>query len=158
QKNVSYDNGLQDALEALLRDGRTRLAPDSAGLHGRLLLLQASQIPRSDAMLFDTVARVVLLGRNGTLTQQLLRAERPVAPAPARARPPPPPPPPAFPRAHAGIRQWLRRLRRSGTRIRHYLGRRRPHSQALGQRRRQRRLRLPGLGIRLRLHLGVEQP
>src|SRR6185437_4132327 len=27
QKNVSYDNGLQDALEALLRDGRTRLAP-----------------------------------------------------------------------------------------------------------------------------------
>src|SRR6185437_3636970 len=93
EKNVSYDNGLQDALEALLRDGRTWLAPESAGLHGRLLLLQASQIPRSDAMLFDTVARVVLLGRNGTLTQQLLRAERPVAPPPARARSRPPAPP-----------------------------------------------------------------
>ena len=99
----SYQRELQNALEALVRGSQNRLPPDPIGARGHLLLLRRDQISNSDNALFETVARVVLLGRHGSLAEQIARAQRPPSPPPPRARTsasptqtPVAPPPPAL--------------------------------------------------------------
>ena len=86
---ASYAQELQGALEALLRaqqdSGDEPAVPGRASIH----LLRADLVPKETCALLEAVARVVLAGDRGRLSEQLDRAERgaPAVGAPAPPRP-----------------------------------------------------------------------
>ncbi|MBW4090377.1 MAG: glycosyl transferase [Proteobacteria bacterium] len=75
----SYAQDLQDALEALVRARRPPAPMD--GPAGGVFLLRADMIPTDSRALLGAVARVVLVGQRGRLSDQLARIPEP-APAP----------------------------------------------------------------------------
>ncbi len=80
---ASYAQELQGALESLLRAQQ-----DPAGPGGSIHLLRADLVPGATCALLASVARVVLAGDRGRLSEQLDRAEkaapRRTSPAPSR--------------------------------------------------------------------------
>ena len=85
----SYAQELQGALEALLRaQQNTAAAPGGPG-RGTVHLLRADLIPPETGALLAAVARVVLDGDSGPLSEQLDRAEQRMLPVqtPASSRP-----------------------------------------------------------------------
>ncbi|HEV2495699.1 MAG TPA: glucoamylase family protein, partial [Terriglobia bacterium] len=85
----SYAQELQSSLEALVRGSRLRLSPDTSGVRGNIFLLRADRVSAEEHTLLETVARVVLFSRRGTLSAQITRSERtepagPPAPRPLR--------------------------------------------------------------------------
>jgi cyclic beta-1,2-glucan synthetase len=89
EKATSYTQDLQGSLEALVHGSQLRLSPDTNGGGGRIVLLRTELISPQERLLLQSVARVVLLSRRGTLAEQLLRSrpeETPVPPA-SRLRP-----------------------------------------------------------------------
>ena len=89
---ASYAQELQGALEALLRAQR-----DPGGEPGRssIYLLRADLIANATCDLLASVARVVLVGDRGRLSEQLDRAEAAMPAVKSKARPPAPRPRPA---------------------------------------------------------------
>src|SRR4029450_9559464 len=108
EKLPSYLQDLQTALEGLVRTGRPTL---SATREGAVFVLQGDPLSAEERDCLTAAARVILLSRQGTLAEQVARAEpaaperrREAAPAPARRgalRPPARARPPA-PRRAAG--------------------------------------------------------
>jgi cyclic beta-1,2-glucan synthetase len=88
EQATSYGQDLRTALEALIR---TRQRASAEGRDGNVFLLRADLLTDEERDLLRTAARVVLLSRHGTLSEQVVRllraspAVRPPRPAPPRA-------------------------------------------------------------------------
>jgi cyclic beta-1,2-glucan synthetase len=76
EKASSYEQGLQGSLEGLVRGSRLRLCPDAGGARGSIYLLRTDLLSEQDRLLLQQVARVVLIGRRGTLVEQVTRLQR----------------------------------------------------------------------------------
>ncbi|MBL8673294.1 MAG: glycosyl transferase, partial [Rhodospirillales bacterium] len=85
ERGASYVQDLQIALEALVRTNRSRTHL-GAGTPGAVFVLRADLISAETRALLPAVARAVLLGRRGTLWDQLerIQAVAPAQPAPRR--------------------------------------------------------------------------
>ena len=86
ERPPSYDQDLQSALDALARAHQG--PPDSAQnrAQGKIFVLRADLVSAEVQRLLQTVARAVLVGRRGTLAEQVKRLEvaKPAAAPPAR--------------------------------------------------------------------------
>ena len=80
EQGATYADDLQGGLEALVRKSQSSLGHDAHGSHGGVFVLRGDQITEEDRILFQAVARVVLLGRRGQLADQVTRLERPNRP------------------------------------------------------------------------------
>jgi len=76
EKASSYEQGLHGSLEELVRGSRLRLCPDAGWARGSIYLLRTDLLSQEDRTLLPQVARVVLLGRRGTLVEQVTRLQR----------------------------------------------------------------------------------
>ena len=81
EHGASYAAGLNDALEALVRASQSSLVQDGHPGHGGVHILRGDQMPAGDRTLLLAAARAVLLSRRGSLADQVIRLERPEAPA-----------------------------------------------------------------------------
>jgi cyclic beta-1,2-glucan synthetase len=84
-KGTSYAQDLQESLEAAVRASRSTMGHGGQGERGGIYVLRADLLPERDQILLSTAARVVILARRGTLSEQVLRLQR-VEPAPAPVR------------------------------------------------------------------------
>ncbi|HET6158600.1 MAG TPA: glucoamylase family protein [Dongiaceae bacterium] len=82
ERASSYVQDLQIGLETLVRTSRSRPQIGADGPLGRVFILRADLIPAETRLLLASVARVVLVGQRGSLSDQLDRV--PQAKAPAR--------------------------------------------------------------------------
>ncbi|MDO8349162.1 MAG: glycosyl transferase, partial [Planctomycetota bacterium] len=89
ERSTSYAQELHSALETLVRVSQPRPHPASEGARGRVVVLRADAITFEARALLQTVARAVLFGRRGSLSEQVQRRREP-APAPKPPRWPPP--------------------------------------------------------------------
>ena len=88
---TSYLQDLQGAIDHLIRPIQSRPRSDN-DVRGNVFVLRTDLIPPEIAALLQTIARVVLFGRRGTLSEQISRIEEPRQPVivrPARAAPGP---------------------------------------------------------------------
>jgi cyclic beta-1,2-glucan synthetase len=89
EKPPSYEQDLQSALDGAVRMGQTRAVPAGGSDQGRVFVLRSDLVSEQSQALLLSVSRAVLVGRRGTLAQQLDRLEdrrtpqRPPRPAPA---------------------------------------------------------------------------
>ncbi len=93
EHGTSYAEDLQDALDTLVRTSQSRPGPERPEAHGRVYILRGDRLSGDDRTLLLTAARAVLLSRGGSLSEQVIRAERPArtimsAPSPAAPRAP----------------------------------------------------------------------
>jgi cyclic beta-1,2-glucan synthetase len=87
EKASSYMQDLQGSLESLVRGSQLRLSPDTGNASGKIFLLRADLLtPQARAQL-QAVARVVLLSRRGTLSDQIVRSQHEKNFAPPTIRP-----------------------------------------------------------------------
>ena len=88
ERPPSYDQDLQNALEALVRTIPAR-APDGQGSCGNVFVLRADLVSAELRSVLLTAARAVLLSRRGTLSEQVKRLEvfQPAAGPPPRRTP-----------------------------------------------------------------------
>ncbi len=87
EKPPSYAQELQSSLETLVHGSQLRLSPDTTGVSGKIVLLRGELVSAHEHALLQTVARVVLLSRRGTLFEQVTRSQRTDAAAPPAPRP-----------------------------------------------------------------------
>jgi cyclic beta-1,2-glucan synthetase len=83
ERESSYVQDLQSALEAIVRMSQSRRQIPSDVARGNVFVLRADLITAETRAALGAIARVVLYGRRGELTEQL---ERPRAPMPPVAR------------------------------------------------------------------------
>jgi cyclic beta-1,2-glucan synthetase len=101
-KSTSYAQSLQESLEALVRASPSAGGQQKNGEHGGVSVLRADLLPRRDLLLLRATARIVILARRGTLSEQVVQLARsrpgPVTPRlrPPRQRAFTVPPPPAL--------------------------------------------------------------
>jgi cyclic beta-1,2-glucan synthetase len=85
---ASYAQGLQDSLEGMVRASQEAGEEKRGGRKG-VYLLRADLVSPSDQILLNAAARVVILARRGTLSEQVVRLQRSrPGPAPPRLRSP----------------------------------------------------------------------
>jgi cyclic beta-1,2-glucan synthetase len=82
---ASYAQGLQGELETLVRTSRSVLAHDGRDVGGGVHILRGDLLTPGDRTLLLTAARAVLLGRRGSLAEQVIRLEGPRRNHPAAA-------------------------------------------------------------------------
>ena len=89
EQTTSYGQDLREALETLVRS-RTQAAADAGGSEraGEIFVLRRDLLSPEDHDVLRTAARVVLLSRHGTLSEQVVRLLR-SEPAPRSPRPQP---------------------------------------------------------------------
>jgi cyclic beta-1,2-glucan synthetase len=94
ERPPSYDQDLQIALEALVRANQARPYSDKEGARGKVFVLRADLVSVEVRSLLQAVARAVLIGRRGSLSEQVKRLEviEPAAAPPPRRGPAIPPP------------------------------------------------------------------
>ena len=101
ERASSYVQDLQIALETHVRQSQSRRQIRVEGPSGRVFVLRADLIPAETRALLSSVARVVLVGQRGRLSDQLDRAPESPASAPSIAKrgaiAAPPQSPPASP-------------------------------------------------------------
>jgi len=98
ERGSSYIQDLQIALETKVRMSQSRSRIGAAGAHGAVFVLRADLIPAETRPLLLSMARAVLVGRLGTLSEQLGRLqEAELAAAPPPQRVPSPAASPAVP-------------------------------------------------------------
>ena len=73
----SYVQDLQTSLEALVRTSRSRPKPIEAGVQGAIFTLRADLVSIEVRNLLQAAARVVLVGRRGSLFEQVKRLPEP---------------------------------------------------------------------------------
>ncbi len=105
EQGPTYGGDLQAALEALARASQASVRHEGHEDHGGIFILRGDLLSPEDRDLLRTAARAVLLSRQGTLAEQVVRHLR-AEPAPAPSRPvqpvqpavdiPPPRPPLEF--------------------------------------------------------------
>ncbi len=93
EHGATYAGALNDSLEALVRTSQSILVPEGHRGHGGVTILRGDQISADDRTLLMAAARAVLLSRRGSLSDQVIRLERPVErlstlPPPPAQRPP----------------------------------------------------------------------
>ena len=86
ERAPSYVQDLQALLETLLRTSQSAGPHDGFGLHGNVYILRADRVTATQRDALQSVARVVLSSRRGTLADQVARAQRPDAAPPAQPR------------------------------------------------------------------------
>jgi cyclic beta-1,2-glucan synthetase len=84
ERGSSYIQDLQAALETQVRTSQSRPQIGADGARGAVFVLRADLVPAATRALLLAMARAVLVGRRGTLAEQLAR------PREAAAVPPPP--------------------------------------------------------------------
>ena len=85
ERGASYVQDLQIALETQVRTSQSRPQIGADAARGAVFVLRADLIPPATARLLLAVARVVLVGRRGTLADQLDRRRRKPTSRPASA-------------------------------------------------------------------------
>jgi cyclic beta-1,2-glucan synthetase len=83
ERGSSYVQDLQIALEAMIRTSRVRQVVEEAATAGRIFVLRADLMLAETRALLASVARVVLVGKRGQVSDQLDRAS-PNRPRPSR--------------------------------------------------------------------------
>jgi cyclic beta-1,2-glucan synthetase len=87
EHGATYAQDLQDSLETIVRTSQSgpvhELHPGRGGVH----ILRADQLTIEDHTLLQTAARAVLLSRQGSLADQVIRMERPRKIAPSSSPP-----------------------------------------------------------------------
>ena len=86
ERAPSYVQDLQALLETLLRTSQSAGPHDGLGLRGHVYILRADRVTATQRDVLQSVARVVLSSRRGTLADQVARAQRPDAAPPAQPR------------------------------------------------------------------------
>jgi len=87
EKATSYMQDLQGSLESLVRGSQLRLSPDTSNASGKIFLLRADLLSSQTRAQLQAVARVVLLSRRGTLSDQIARSQQEKAASPPAIRP-----------------------------------------------------------------------
>jgi cyclic beta-1,2-glucan synthetase len=75
-KGTSYIQDLQESLEAMVQSIQSAFGHERRGVHGDVFVLRADLVPRRDQILLGAAARVVILARQGTLAEQVVRLQR----------------------------------------------------------------------------------
>ncbi|MDP9483449.1 MAG: DUF3131 domain-containing protein, partial [Chloroflexota bacterium] len=91
EEGTSYAQNLHDALEALVRTSRSTLVPEGQPGRGGVTIIHGDRLSLEDRTLLQSAARAVLLSRRGSLSDQVIRLERPLRPAPPAPLPEPRP-------------------------------------------------------------------
>ena len=89
EKLSSYNQEFQGSLDALVHGSQLRLSPDSGNSRGRIFLVRADLISPQTRAQLQNFARVLILGRRGTLSEQIGRSlsqHREPVPSPGRRR------------------------------------------------------------------------
>jgi cyclic beta-1,2-glucan synthetase len=89
EKLSSYNQEFQGSLDALVHGSQLRLSPDSGNSRGRIFLVRADLISPQTRAQLQNFARVLILGRRGTLSEQIGRSQsqhREPVPSPGRRR------------------------------------------------------------------------
>jgi cyclic beta-1,2-glucan synthetase len=81
ERETSYLQDLQGALEAQIRMSQSHPALGADGARGSVFLLRMDLISEETRLRLSSVARVVLVGQRGNLAEQLDRLRTPAAPA-----------------------------------------------------------------------------
>jgi cyclic beta-1,2-glucan synthetase len=81
EHGATYAEGLQEAIEGLVRTRRSLGQAGGASRRGGVFVLRSEQLSAAERLLLLEAARVVLSSRGGTMADQVLRAERPPVPA-----------------------------------------------------------------------------
>ncbi|MEI8396759.1 MAG: glucoamylase family protein [Rhodospirillaceae bacterium] len=76
ERDSSYVHDLQISLEALVRAHESRLNPVGGGARGAVFILRADLISVEVRNLLQTIARAVLVGRRGSLSEQVIPVAR----------------------------------------------------------------------------------
>jgi cyclic beta-1,2-glucan synthetase len=86
EKAPSYVQELQGSLEALVRGSQLRLSHDASATSGKIFLLRGDLVSPQTRAQLQSVARMVLLSRRGTLAEQITRSQHrePIIPPPPR--------------------------------------------------------------------------
>ena len=77
EQGTTYAQELHDALETLVRTSQSILVHEGHPGHGGVHILRGDRLSTEDRTLLQTAARAVLLGRRGSLADQVIRLERP---------------------------------------------------------------------------------
>ena len=75
EKPPSYNQDFQGSLEALVHGSQLRLSPDSGNTRGRIFLVRGDLITPQTRAQLQNFARVLILGRRGTLSEQIVRSQ-----------------------------------------------------------------------------------
>ena len=150
--------GVQEHLQNLVRDAESRASGDPQAVRGGVYVVRGDGLAAEERVLLHTAARAVVASAQGNLVEQLLRVRHPVtavrepalAPPAARGR--------EARRAAGALLQRARRIHAGRPRIRDRAGEGPADAVAVDQRRRQSGVRLPGVRVGRRLHVGGEQP
>ncbi len=89
EKPPSYNQDFQGSLEALVHGSQLRLSPDSGNTRGRIFLVRGDLISSQTRVQLQNFSRVLILGRRGTLSEQIVRSQsqsRELLELPARRR------------------------------------------------------------------------
>jgi cyclic beta-1,2-glucan synthetase len=110
ERSASYVQDLQTALEAAVRTSQSSLHHEGHEPHGNVFILRADLIAPEVRGALLAAARVMLVARNGTLAEQIVRRDRSADKRPPRARAaaaePPPAPGPEIPRPRPPLEFW----------------------------------------------------
>jgi cyclic beta-1,2-glucan synthetase len=74
-KPPSYNQDFQGSLETLVHASQLRLSPDSGNTRGRIFLVRGDLISPQTRAQIQTFARVLILSRRGTLSEQIGRPQ-----------------------------------------------------------------------------------
>jgi cyclic beta-1,2-glucan synthetase len=88
EKPPSYEQELQGSLDDLVRAHQQRISAEHGEVHGTVFLLRGDLISAQERFLLQSVARVVLLSRHGTLAEQVIRSQRSEPSTRSASRPP----------------------------------------------------------------------
>lgn len=75
EKPPSYNQDFQGSLDALVHGSQLRLSPDSGSARGRIFLVRGDLISAQVRAQLQNFARVLILGRRGTLAEQIARSQ-----------------------------------------------------------------------------------
>ncbi len=77
EKESSYIEDLQILLEGMVRENQTLSAHREHEYHGEIFIMRVVNLSVEERLLLQTSARVVLISKRGTLSEQLMRHPRP---------------------------------------------------------------------------------
>ncbi|UCC73915.1 MAG: phosphorylase, partial [Gemmatimonadota bacterium] len=75
-KATSYIQDLQESLEAMVQAIQSAVGHERHGEQGDVFVLRADLLPGRDRLLLHAAARVLILARQGTLSEQVVRLQR----------------------------------------------------------------------------------
>ncbi|MGB3563102.1 MAG: phosphorylase, partial [Thermoanaerobaculia bacterium] len=88
-KGSSYAQDFQESLESMVRASQSAVGHEMQGEHGGVSVLRSDLLSPRDRILLRAAARVVILARRGTLSEQVVRLQRSrPGPVPPRLRSP----------------------------------------------------------------------